>query len=155
VTLFIRRLRGLDAARALAGLLWLDGAAAGRRAAAAAAAAAAAGGAEEEEEEDALREGELDALVVALAQAAADVAAERAAAGEEAPPGGGRLELWLLDAAKVGAEAAATAARLCPGLRVGLPRVPQSGCTRAMGERTHRRVQPRFVHARRWAELRR
>ena len=39
--------------------------------------------------------------------------------------GGGRLELWLLDAAKVGAEAAATAARLCPGLRVGLPREPQ------------------------------
>jgi hypothetical protein len=91
----------------------------------------------------------LQALVVALAQAAADVAAERAAAGEEAPPGGGRLELWLLDAAKVGAEAAATAARLCPGLRVGLPREPQwpheGDCTAECSLQCSARID--------WAEL--
>ena len=70
-------------------------------------------------------------------------------AGEEAPPGGGRLELWLLDAAKVGAEAAATAARLCPGLRVGLPREPQwpheGDCTAECSLQCSARID--------WAEL--
>jgi hypothetical protein len=85
-------------------------------------AAAAADAAEEDGAEVAPAPGELDAIFVALAQAAADVAAERARASEPEPPG--RLEVWSLEAADVSAGAQALARSLFPGISITLPHDP-------------------------------